>query len=202
MAVHNNAKRMLIRYSRSDILILCIAVLHGQSLHMMSHRASIAKQNPADFNTLQWETVDCVTIASDNAMKLSLSEKIWNDGEKTATIHLGMVWLVDILYQWWIIANWTINNLFQWNLNHNTSAFCWENALENVIAKCRPLCSDLNVSKGHQRPVSRDQFIQCPHWSYINISNKIEVQRVLIGFGFFLCRHQMNDWALSYQSLD
>ena len=65
--------------------------------------------------------------------------------------HWFRYWLVawsapsHYLNQCWIIVNWTLSNIFQWNLNQNTTIFIEENAFENVIWKWRPFCLGFSV---------------------------------------------------------
>ena len=39
------------------------------------------------------------------------------------------------LNQCWLIVNWTLGNIFQWNLNRDFTIFIKENSLKNVICQ-------------------------------------------------------------------
>ena len=62
-------------------------------------------------------------------------------------IILFQIWLVawstpsHYLNQCWNIANWTLRNKLQWNLNRNSYIFIQENAFENVFWKMAAILS-------------------------------------------------------------
>ena len=41
----------------------------------------------------------------------------------------------------WIIVNWTPRKKLQWNFNHNTKLFIYENASENIVCKMAAILS-------------------------------------------------------------
>ena len=45
------------------------------------------------------------------------------------------------LNQWWHIDNWTLRNIFQWNVIWNLKVFIQENASENVICEMAAILS-------------------------------------------------------------
>ena len=54
-----------------------------------------------------------------------------------------VVWTAPSHYlnQCWNIVNWTLENKFQWNLNHNSNLFIQENAFENIVCEIASILS-------------------------------------------------------------
>ena len=58
------------------------------------------------------------------------------------------------LTQCWNIADWTLSNKFQWNLDHNTIFFIEENAFENVVSKISTISSpELLITKRNSKEI-------------------------------------------------
>ena len=54
---------------------------------------------------------------------------------------LGNGWSWHGMKQWLLIINWTRGDKLQWLLNQNASSYNNENAIEQVIITCCPICS-------------------------------------------------------------
>ena len=55
------------------------------------------------------------------------------------------------LNQCWNVANWTLWNKIQWNLNHKSCIFTHENAFENVVGKMAAIFSRPQYGKKHRQ---------------------------------------------------
>ena len=82
--------------------------------------------------------------------------------------------LVQIMNQFWVIANWTIKNKLQWDFYQNSNCFIYENSFEIVVCGIASILSRgdglLNYNRTTRSSAVVDNFILCRNklrWIFI-----------------------------------